>query len=76
MRNVIVTGGSRGLGLEVARRLAAEDYRAIVIARKMNAELASRHRADRTIPPRLTLFSSPFDLGNIEANTRIGQKSI
>jgi len=41
MRNVIVTGGSRGLGLEVVRRLAAEGYRALAIARNMNAEFAS-----------------------------------
>ena len=29
MRSVIVTGGSRGLGLEVVRRLAADGYRAV-----------------------------------------------
>lgn len=33
VRNVIVTGGSRGLGLAIARRLAVADTRVIVLAR-------------------------------------------
>ncbi|HZO21558.1 MAG TPA: SDR family NAD(P)-dependent oxidoreductase [Steroidobacteraceae bacterium] len=33
MRNVIVTGGSRGLGLSIAATLAASGYRVIAIAR-------------------------------------------
>lgn len=34
MRNVIVTGGSRGLGLEISRRLVADGFHVIAIARK------------------------------------------
>jgi 3-oxoacyl-[acyl-carrier protein] reductase len=34
VRNVIVTGGSRGLGLAIAARLAGAGYRVIAIARK------------------------------------------
>ena len=41
MRNVIVTGGSRGLGLGIVRRLIAEGYCAIAVARHMNDQLAS-----------------------------------
>jgi 3-oxoacyl-[acyl-carrier protein] reductase len=41
MRNVIVTGGSRGLGLAMARELAAGGYRVIAIARKPSAELTA-----------------------------------
>ena len=41
MRNVIVTGGSRGLGLAVCQRLAASGYRAIAVARKETPELAA-----------------------------------
>jgi 3-oxoacyl-[acyl-carrier protein] reductase len=33
MRNVVVTGGSRGLGLAIARRLAAAGYCAIAVVR-------------------------------------------
>jgi 3-oxoacyl-[acyl-carrier protein] reductase len=39
VRNVIVTGGSRGLGLAIARQLAAAHYRVIAIARKASEEL-------------------------------------
>lgn len=39
MRNVIITGGSRGLGLAMAQTLAAAGYRSIVVARSMSTEL-------------------------------------
>lgn len=41
MRNVIVTGGSRGLGLGIAHKLACAGYRAIAIARKETDQLTS-----------------------------------
>ena len=41
MRNVIVTGASRGLGLAMAQELAGSGYRVIAIARKLSAELAA-----------------------------------
>lgn len=41
MRNVIVTGGSRGLGLAIASTLSAAGYRVIAIARSRSAELAA-----------------------------------
>jgi 3-oxoacyl-[acyl-carrier protein] reductase len=34
MRNVLVTGGSRGIGLSIARRLAGAGYNAIAVARR------------------------------------------
>jgi 3-oxoacyl-[acyl-carrier protein] reductase len=48
MQNVIVTGGSRGLGLAMARTLAAAGYRIIALARGSTEELmaASRSAAD------------------------------
>src|SRR5579864_1600966 len=39
MRNVIVTGGSRGLGLGIARKLSAAGYCVIAVARSESAEL-------------------------------------
>lgn len=39
MRNVVVTGGSRGLGLGIALRIAASGYRAIAVARRSSPEL-------------------------------------
>jgi 3-oxoacyl-[acyl-carrier protein] reductase len=59
MRNVIVTGGSRGLGLAMVRRLAGDGYRAIAIARKMSAELAA-------VIEKTELEFVPFDLGEVE----------
>jgi 3-oxoacyl-[acyl-carrier protein] reductase len=39
--NVVVTGGSRGLGLGIARRLAQSGHRVIAIARQESDQLAS-----------------------------------
>src|SRR6202049_2209655 len=45
MQNVIVTGGSRGLGLAMARTLAPAGYRIIAIARASTEELVTASRA-------------------------------
>ena len=45
MQNVIVTGGSRGLGLAMARTLAAAGYRVIALARGSTDELTAASRA-------------------------------
>ena len=39
MRNVLVTGGSRGIGLAISRRLAAAGYNVIAVARRESDEL-------------------------------------
>jgi len=65
MRNVIVTGGSRGLGLGIAHRLAAEGYGVIAIARKETDELASAIR-DAAGAKRGPIHFVPFDLASIE----------
>lgn len=41
MRNVIVTGGSRGLGLAMSRALASAGYRVIAVARSLSPELTA-----------------------------------
>jgi 3-oxoacyl-[acyl-carrier protein] reductase len=38
-RNVVITGGSRGLGLAIARKLAAAGYGVVAIARKPSDQL-------------------------------------
>ena len=66
MRNAIVTGGSRGLGLGIARKLIDAGFRAIVIARKESAELtAARLVVEKAHPDALHFV--PFDLAQIEA---------
>ncbi len=62
MRNVIVTGGSRGLGLGIARRLAAAGYRALAVARKPNEQLTA---ALQEAKPGSFHFV-PFDLTDTE----------
>jgi 3-oxoacyl-[acyl-carrier protein] reductase len=47
MRNVIVTGGSRGLGLGIAGRLAASGYSVIAVARRTSAPLTAAIEAAR-----------------------------
>jgi 3-oxoacyl-[acyl-carrier protein] reductase len=65
MRNVVVTGGSRGLGLGIASRLAAAGYCAIAIARQNNQQLAkAMQEADRL--PAGGLKFVPFDLGEVD----------
>ena len=65
MRNVVVTGGSRGLGLGIVRRLTAEGYRAVALARQMNDQLAcTMEHAEQSRPG--SMHFVPFDLSNIE----------
>ena len=66
MRNVIVTGGSRGLGLGIAKTLAASGFSVIAIARKktdpLSAAIADAKRAGAG-----ALHFVPFDLAAIES---------
>ena len=65
MRNVIVTGGSRGLGLAVVRRLACAGYRVLAIARTNPPELSRIvERADQSKSGSLQFV--PFDLTEID----------
>jgi 3-oxoacyl-[acyl-carrier protein] reductase len=45
MHNVVVTGGSRGLGLAISRRIAAAGYNVIAVARRESDELREAIRA-------------------------------
>ncbi len=60
-RNVIVTGGSRGLGLAIAMRLRDAGFRVVAIARQQSDEIAA---AARESTP---LHFWPGDLGEIDA---------
>ena len=65
MRNVIVTGGSRGLGLGIARKLAGSAYRVIAVARSENSELTNAIREAEAAAPGCFAFV-PFDLSEVE----------
>ena len=65
MLNVIVTGGSRGIGLAIASRLARSGYRALAIARKQGSELeAAIAEASKGAG---SLHFVPFDLADTKA---------
>ena len=60
MRNVIVTGGSRGIGLGIASRLVEAGFHAIAIARKESSELTAAMLNTGS------MHFVPFDLADIE----------
>jgi 3-oxoacyl-[acyl-carrier protein] reductase len=65
-RNVLVTGASRGLGLGIARKLAAAGYCVIALARNNNKDLTAA-MAEAKRGKRGALHFVSFDLGKIEA---------
>jgi 3-oxoacyl-[acyl-carrier protein] reductase len=73
MRNVIVTGGSRGLGLGIARKLIASGFCAIVIARKEGEEFAAAKLELETAHPGSLHFVA-FDLAQIEEISGLAKK--
>lgn len=66
MHNVVVTGGSRGIGLAISRRLSAAGYHVVAVARRESDELADAIR-EATEMGRGVLRFRAFDLSEIEA---------
>ena len=62
MSTVVVTGGSRGIGLAIAQRLVEAGHHVIAIARKPSDAFVA---ASSAAPPN-TLRLIPFDLGAID----------
>ena len=66
MHNVLVTGGSRGIGLAISRRLAAAGYHVIAVARRESDEL--KNAIEEAIRQgRGVLHFRAFDLNDVEA---------
>jgi 3-oxoacyl-[acyl-carrier protein] reductase len=64
MPRVVVTGGSRGLGLGIADKLVNAGYDVIAVARRLSDDLAVRMRQTASDRPGSLAFR-PFDLGDI-----------
>ena len=64
-KSVLVTGGSRGLGLAICQKLAGAGYRVVTVARRksknLTAAIAQVERATKG-----ELHFVPFDLGKID----------
>jgi 3-oxoacyl-[acyl-carrier protein] reductase len=73
MRDVLVTGGSRGLGLAIARKLMQAGYRVIAVARKESSQLRSTMEAAEQERPGSIRFV-PFDLAEIENIPKLVRK--
>ena len=65
MRNVVVTGASRGLGLGIAIELAASGFRVVAVSRRTSEALEAASEAARAGPGEI-LFT-PLDLGETDA---------
>lgn len=61
MRHVIVTGGSRGLGLAMTRRLIADGFHVVAVARRESDELHALMAESAG-----ALSFAPFDLSRID----------
>ncbi|MGA3127319.1 MAG: SDR family oxidoreductase [Candidatus Korobacteraceae bacterium] len=66
MHNVIVTGGSRGLGLGIAQKLVGSGYNVIAIARRETDQLRAALEESKRQRPGSFHFVS-FDLSEVEA---------
>jgi 3-oxoacyl-[acyl-carrier protein] reductase len=65
-KNVIVTGGSRGLGLAIARNLVTAGYQVIAIARRESEQLACAMRRNEP-GQKSSIFFKAFDLEETSA---------
>jgi 3-oxoacyl-[acyl-carrier protein] reductase len=72
MRNVIVTGGSRGLGLGIAKKLMESGYHAIAIARSESWELSDAMGKGEENGAGSISFRA-FDLADIEGIAQLAK---
>jgi 3-oxoacyl-[acyl-carrier protein] reductase len=71
-KNVVVTGGSRGLGLAIARRLAAAGYGVVAVARKMSDQLSGAMQESERAGTRSLDFVA-CDLGDTESIPKLAR---
>jgi 3-oxoacyl-[acyl-carrier protein] reductase len=62
MRNVLISGGTRGVGLAIGKKLVADGYRVFALGRKESPDLSAAIAAS----PAGAMNFVPFDLANID----------
>lgn len=72
MRKIVVTGGSRGLGLGIARRLVEAGFEVIAVARRSTRELTAAMETRGDAAPRLHFV--PFDLSESDRIPDLAKK--
>ncbi len=73
MRNVLVTGGSRGIGLAIARKLALDGYRVVALARSEGGELGPAMKEVAAAAAGELNFE-PFDLAEVDAIPELARR--
>jgi len=66
VRSVIVTGGSRGVGLAIVVGLAGAGYDVVAVARRESEQLRAEIERARETDAGAVSFT-PFDFANVEA---------
>ncbi len=61
MGSIVVTGGSRGLGLAIVRRLAEAGHTAVAVSRGMSSELEAAVRAAEGGPGRIAFHAADLE---------------
>ena len=62
MHNILISGGTRGVGLAVAKKLAADGFRVFALCRKESDDLAKAIASFESG----ALHFVPFDLSNVD----------
>src|SRR6202051_1803138 len=70
-RNVVVTGGSRGPGLAISRKLSAAGYGVIAVARKMSDQLSGAMKGNDAGAGSLNFVA--FDLGDTQGIPKLAR---
>jgi 3-oxoacyl-[acyl-carrier protein] reductase len=73
VRNVLVTGGSRGIGLAVGKKLALDGYCVVALARAEGAEFKPAMDAVAAAGAGELLFE-PFDLAEVDAIPELARR--
>jgi 3-oxoacyl-[acyl-carrier protein] reductase len=66
MRNVVITGGSRGIGLAIAKKLADAGYGVIAVARRKTDQLDAAIAGAAQRSDCAAIRFAPFDLGDLD----------